>query len=225
MKIAIIGASGVTGIRIVEEALKRGHEVLALARSPHKIEIENPKLDIRQTDIFDPSSLIDGLKGADVVVTTVGKTNLLEKIKNFSTTSHANIIKAMDANAIKRAIVVSSFGVLRKAKGRPGIMRKIYLFVRRKHYIDMYEMELQMLSAGFETTIVRAPALHNRPPQSNWIMTNDGTLPAGRAISRSDLATFIIDEVETGANKLRIVALADEGMELPTLRERLPQRN
>jgi len=225
MKIAIIGASGHTGICIIKEALARGHDVIALARSPQKIEIINSKLEIRRADIFDAPSLIEALKGADAVITTVGKVNVFEKISNFSTTSHRNIIEAMRANDVKRVLVVSSFGVLRKAKGRPGIPRKIYLFVRRNHYGDMYDMELQMLSAGLETTIVRAPALHNRPPQKNWILTNDGTLPAGRAISRSDLATYLIDELETGENMYRIAAVADEGMELPPMRELMPPKN
>jgi putative NADH-flavin reductase len=225
MRLAIIGASGATGRRIVKEALERGHEVIALARSPHKIDIDDPKLDIRRADIFDASSLIEGLKGADAVITTVGKVNVFEKINKFSTTSHRNIIEAMHVNNIKRVLVVSSFGVLRKAKGRPGIPRKIYLFVRRNHYGDMYDMELQMLSAGLEATVVRAPALHDRPPKNNWIMTNDGTLPAGRAISRADLATYLVDELESGENKFRITAVADEGMELPPMRELMPPKN
>ena len=225
MKLAIIGASGATGKYIIKEALGRGHDVIGLARSPHKIDIEDPKLVVRAADIFDAPSLIEGLRGAEAVITTVGKTNIFEKIDKFSTTSHRNIIEAMHANNIRRALVVSSFGVLRKAKGRPGIPRKIYLFVRRNHYVDMYDMELQMLSAGLETTVVRAPALHDRPPQKNWIMTNDGTLPPGRAISRADLATYLIDELESGENKYRITAVADEGMELPPMRELMPPKN
>lgn len=44
MRILIIGASKGTGALAVKTALERGHEVTAVARSPEKLELENPKL-------------------------------------------------------------------------------------------------------------------------------------------------------------------------------------
>ncbi len=38
MKVAVIGASGRAGSRIITEALARGHQVTAIARNPEKIE-------------------------------------------------------------------------------------------------------------------------------------------------------------------------------------------
>ena len=37
-KIAIIGATGRAGSQLLEEALRRGHSVLAIARDPSKLE-------------------------------------------------------------------------------------------------------------------------------------------------------------------------------------------
>jgi nucleoside-diphosphate-sugar epimerase len=37
MKIAIIGATGGTGISFIEQATARGHEITALARTPAKL--------------------------------------------------------------------------------------------------------------------------------------------------------------------------------------------
>lgn len=37
MKIAVIGATGKAGQKIVEEALQRGHEVTAIVRSAAKV--------------------------------------------------------------------------------------------------------------------------------------------------------------------------------------------
>ena len=43
MKIAHFGATGNAGSRIVAEALRRGHEVTAIARNPEKL-TPHPKL-------------------------------------------------------------------------------------------------------------------------------------------------------------------------------------
>ena len=37
MKIAVLGATGPSGLQVVEEALERGHEVTALVRNPDKL--------------------------------------------------------------------------------------------------------------------------------------------------------------------------------------------
>ena len=37
MKILLLGATGRTGKHIIEEAIKRGHEISAIARDPEKL--------------------------------------------------------------------------------------------------------------------------------------------------------------------------------------------
>jgi putative NADH-flavin reductase len=38
MKIALLGASGKTGIPLIEQALEKGHSVKAVVRNPSKLE-------------------------------------------------------------------------------------------------------------------------------------------------------------------------------------------
>ena len=195
MKIAIVGASGQTGAHLIERALERGHDVIAVARSPHKIERDDPHLEIRKADAFDHDSIVKGLAGADAVVTTIGKTDLRDKRIDINTTGHSNVLAGMKANGVNRLIAISSFGAAPNAK-RKGLRRKIYLFLRRKYYGDMKQMERLVLDGGVDATVLRAPMLHERPPKNDYLKTSDGTLPDGVAISRSDLATFIMDELE-----------------------------
>lgn len=68
MKIAIIGASGKAGSRILQEALDRGHEVTAIVRDPSKI--TNPDIAVLGKDIFDLTA--EDLKAFDVVVNAFG---------------------------------------------------------------------------------------------------------------------------------------------------------
>ena len=115
MKIAVVGASGQTGPCIIREALTRGHDVIAICRSPEKMSISDPKVEVRQADAYDADAILKALDGADVVVTTVGATSLSEK-GPLSTAAHRNVLDAMKAHGQDRLIAISSFGA---AQGDP----------------------------------------------------------------------------------------------------------
>lgn len=67
MKIAVIGATGNVGQRIVAEAERRGHEVIAISRSGHKVGSGRPV----QADITDKAGIAGAVEGADAVVLSV----------------------------------------------------------------------------------------------------------------------------------------------------------
>ena len=68
MKIAIIGASGKAGKLIMEECLRRGHNVTAIVRNKSKI--DNLKANIIEKDLF--SLTKDDIKPFDTVVSAFG---------------------------------------------------------------------------------------------------------------------------------------------------------
>ena len=67
MKIAVIGATGKAGQKIVEEALQRGHDVTAIVRSAAKVTAAIPVL---EKDVLDVTA--EDVKGFDVVVNAFG---------------------------------------------------------------------------------------------------------------------------------------------------------
>ena len=67
MKIAVIGATGKAGQKIVEEALRRGHDVTAIVRSAAKVTAAIPVL---EKDVLDVTA--EDVKGFDVVVNAFG---------------------------------------------------------------------------------------------------------------------------------------------------------
>jgi len=222
MKIAALGASGQTGPVIIKEALQRGHEVIAICRSPQKMPFSHPKVEVRKADAFDAGQVKDALAGADAIVTSVGATNLRDK-RPLNSVAHRNVADAMAALGQDRLIAISSFGAARNVK-RKGVRRKIYLWLRRKYYQDMAEME-EFVSAECQgATVLRVPMLHNREPNRSYVITNDGTLPNGLAICRQDLAYYVLDALEQDLDRGKIVAIADEGSELPPMREVMPLR-
>ena len=69
MKILVLGATGRTGKFIIEEALKKGHYVTAIARDP--IKLEKYQIDIIQGTPYDYETLEKALTGCDAVINTL----------------------------------------------------------------------------------------------------------------------------------------------------------
>lgn len=57
MDVVILGASGTIGKAIVQEALKRKHEVTAAVRNPESVTLEHERLHVTTVDILDPASV------------------------------------------------------------------------------------------------------------------------------------------------------------------------
>ncbi|MYX10567.1 NAD(P)H-binding protein [Streptomyces sp. SID8375] len=70
--IALFGANGTIGSRILHEALRRGHRVTAVVRDPAKITTTDEHLTVTTGDILDPVSVAAAAKGRDVLVSAVG---------------------------------------------------------------------------------------------------------------------------------------------------------
>lgn len=69
-KLALFGATGNIGSRILDEALHRGHEVTAIVRDPAKL-AARPGLATVAGDITRPDSYTSALQGADAAIVSV----------------------------------------------------------------------------------------------------------------------------------------------------------
>src|SRR6266852_4691988 len=66
MKIAIIGVTGRAGSRIAAEALRRGHSVTGIVRSPEKADVPDG-VTVQKSDAMQPEQLTPRLRGHDAV--------------------------------------------------------------------------------------------------------------------------------------------------------------
>lgn len=69
-KIAVIGATGNVGQRVVAEALRRGHDVIAIARDTSKVPAQ-AGVTAAQADLADKAAIARAVEGADAVVLSV----------------------------------------------------------------------------------------------------------------------------------------------------------
>jgi putative NADH-flavin reductase len=70
MKVALIGASGNVGSRILTELLNRGHEVTAIVRHPERLP-PRAGLTVKQGDVNEEAGLAQILEGHDAVISSV----------------------------------------------------------------------------------------------------------------------------------------------------------
>ena len=107
MKIAIIGATGNVGRRIVDESLNRGHNVTGIARDPFKLSPRNG-LTLVQGDANDSFRLGQLLVGHDVVISSIV----------FIHSDITLLVEAVRASGVKRYLVVGGAGSLEVAPGK-----------------------------------------------------------------------------------------------------------
>ena len=101
MKVALIGASGQAGSRILAELVARGHIVTAIARNPDKIAVL-PGVTRIKGDVHDPKGLADLLRGHDAAISSV----------RFAASEHAVLTDAVKASGVARYLVVGGAGSL-----------------------------------------------------------------------------------------------------------------
>src|ERR1700722_12740281 len=107
MKIAVIGGAGRTGRQVVRQALDRGHEVVAVARSPEKLNVADDRLTVAAADVHDADALARAVVGADAIVTTYGAAAGRQPTDVYSA-GITNVLAAMDAGGVRRLAGISA---------------------------------------------------------------------------------------------------------------------
>lgn len=95
MKVALIGATGPVGRRILDELVARDHQVLAIVRDVSKVPA-HPDVTAVSADVDDPSGLAAVLAGADAVISAI----------RFLKTDPEKLVGAVRKSGVKRYIVV-----------------------------------------------------------------------------------------------------------------------
>lgn len=117
MKIAIIGANGHIGSRLVQEALDRGHEITAVVRDPAKVQQRHAHLRIVRGDVLQPESIVKVVAGHDILISAYSAGFKPDSDQStFSTAAH-NLIDVVKLAHIPRLVVVGGAGSLEVMPG------------------------------------------------------------------------------------------------------------
>jgi putative NADH-flavin reductase len=211
MKLTIFGATGGTGSRLAEQALGAGHEVTAVVRDPGNLRVPaSPLLHPVKADVLDPDSIAPLVTGADAVLTAIGPRG-----SGPTTISHdsvASIITAMQKVGSRRLIMVS--GSIVTDAGESPYMRYLVKPVVRRTFLrhvcaDMRHAEASVRASDLDWTIMRPPALSDKPARGEYRMAIDSNLSRGFVVSRADLAACMLEVIDDPATVHKRVAIAN----------------
>jgi putative NADH-flavin reductase len=195
--ILVVGASRGIGRETVRDALARGWTVRALSRDPGKIGLSHPKLRLIAADAQDEPALTDAMRGCDAVVSTIGRGPMLGGWTDMFSKHTKALIAAMAMAGLKRVVMVTGFGT-GDTTGRGGWLYDRFfqpLFLGAI-YADKERAEEKLKDSELEWTVVRPGILNNKPHAMNAIAITDPKDYRLGNISRSDVADFILDEIE-----------------------------
>ncbi|MFB7595010.1 NAD(P)-dependent oxidoreductase [Streptomyces sp. NPDC056160] len=196
MRIAILGASGRVGGLLCTQALERGHDVVALARTPDRVTVppgRQRQVDVRQADVFSPRTF-PGLDDADVAVSAIG---IGKKDGPGALVAGAGLLAAAHVPTVWLGALGS--GVSTGAGGR--IYQAVMRMAVGKELAEKAAADRIALDAG--ATVFHAPDL-----------TDGSVSPARRLVplaelrrpllpprmSRASVAALMLDEAESPAH-------------------------
>ena len=190
MNVIVFGAGGKTGSLVVEKALAAGHTVTAFAHAPAS---DHPGVRTVTGDAGDPLAVRTAIAGQDAVIDTIGgKTPY--KDTELERTAARNIVDAMQAENVRRLIVVSMMGIGDSKDQAPFWYEHLLMptFLRGSTK-DKTAMEATVEASGLEFVIARPPILSEEAATGSVKVLPEHT--QGHKITRADLAQFLVDQL------------------------------
>ena len=197
LKLVVVGGSQGTGKATVEEALSRGHQVVAVARTPANLKLEHPKLSRIAADVVEPKTLAGVFDGADAVVIALGATlKAMKTDPTLMSRGTLNVLAEMKKAGVKKVVVLSSDGTGDSRGHFPWLMRWLVIDgILKRAFADHDRQEGLVRASGLAWVIARPSRLGNGPAKHAYRKTTDlAKVPT--QISRADTAHFMLEAVE-----------------------------
>lgn len=188
-RIALIGASGNVGSRLLKELSERGHRVSAIVRSPEKIPAL-PGVTAVAGDVNDGSGLAALLAGHDAVVSST----------RFIDTPFDILIEAVRASGVKRFLVVGGAGSLEVAPGQRLVDQPDFPAQYKAEALRGAEfLDLLKTTGDLDWTFLSPSALFVPGERTGKFRLGKDqllTTDKGSSISYEDFAIAMADEIE-----------------------------
>ncbi|MGG1553872.1 NAD(P)-dependent oxidoreductase [Paenibacillus ferrarius] len=187
MRIAILGATGRVGRRVLALALADGHGVTALVRDPAKIERQPSNLTLIQGDACQAADVLATVSRADTVISclSTGGAEVLS-------TATPLLVGAMGQAGVRRVVTVGTAGILR-SREHPALLRYETPDTRRSstRAAEEHRRAWEALAAsGLCWTVVCPTYLPEGEPQNLFRAERDYLPDGGTSITTGDTAAF-----------------------------------
>lgn len=197
MKILIIGATRGIGLRVLQQALVKDHDITVLARSPQKLAVEHERLQVLQGDICDNNAVGSTTEGLDAVINCIGIRPTRKPVSVFSE-GITNVLESMDKNRVNLLISITGIGA-GDSRGHGGFFYdKIFQpLLLNTIYEDKDREESLIRDSQVNWIIVRPGFLTNGPMTGTYRVLTDMTDVKAGKISRADVAHFILNQLDS----------------------------
>lgn len=202
MKVALVGASGRGGSRILDELVSRGHQVTAVARHIGALDARDGVV-ARRADIADRESLTALLRGHDAVISAV----------QFLPNDMLKLIGAVKDAGVPRFLVMGGAASLETADGAK--------LIDSPHFPPEYEPEARAAIAFLKvlkeepdldwTFLSPAASIEEGERTGKFRIGADRLLTDAEGNSRisfSDYAIAMVDELERNAHARKRFSVA-----------------
>ena len=187
--IAVLGASGRTGVYVLEELKSRDVDIRALSRN---IETAQERVggdfEWMPADVTDPKSLLLAFEGVDILISTIGSTGG-DNSEMIDYKGSINFIEAAKETGIRQVIYMSSIG----AGGAENFSTVILNLVTNKTMKWKSLGEDYIRNSGINFTIVRPGGLRGEPGALG-IRFEQGDEVIGW-IPRGDVAAVMVESI------------------------------
>jgi len=197
MKIAVFGSTGPCGQLIIKYALEKSYKVIAFARNPSKIRIENVNLKIIKGELDNITAIEEAIKDVDAVVSILGPKG---NVKNTELSDgYSYIITAMKKYDVKRIVAMGTASVTDtedKSVFKFRLLVSVVKSVIPGAYKEIVKIGSIIRNSSLDWTLIRIAILTNGKPSGKIKAGYYGKAPLSLTLSRADLAFFFVNQVE-----------------------------
>ena len=195
MKLFVLGATGPTGLQIVQQALAQGHEVTAFVRDAARLPFTDKNLKVVTGSLpGDARALEEALRGHHAVISSLGLHNAL-KAHHFSENNMRVLVPAMQKQGVRRLIVVSANGVGDTHRHSPLLPRIMYRLLLTDIFADKKAGEDIVRASSLDWTIAYPTLLTDGPRTGGYRAAERLELKGFPKISRADVADFVLRQL------------------------------
>lgn len=194
----MFGATGKIGRLVVERLLDEGHRVTALVRSPGKLTVEDPALEVVVAELDDAPAIRKVVDGADAVISALGPPIDPLLAGAPLTEATGTIVAAMHEFGVRRLIALSTVSVP-DPRDRPSLVERL-VPVGIGLLIPGALREVQgigevVTTSGLDWTLARMTAPVDVPSNGTLRAGFLGRDDVGTPMARTDVAAFLVDQL------------------------------
>ena len=197
MKIIVFGSTGGTGIELIKQAVKQGHEVTAFVRNASKVPFSDPAVQAIEGDVLDLKTIQAAIGNNQAAISVLG-VRLGQPPGTVRSEGTRNIVTALSATNLRRFVSVSTVGV-GDSLSRLSFFARI-LFPRIIGPARLNEAKCQeeiIRQSSLDWTILRPTRLFDSDAVGQYKIANNLRTGMSSKLSRADLAAALLVQLET----------------------------